>query len=371
MTIPHFSRGRGFALIDALIALVITSVGLLALAAAQTKLAQNVDESRQRGEATRLAEQRLEQLRSFTRIASSPGMLAWNDLSNGSDTVSGNVVFNRNWAFGGTIADPMRRVSVGVDWTDRAGIPQNVTLSSVISRTDPADSGALGFPLPGNTNVRQPKNRNLNVPIRAIELGGGNSALQLRSNYAVVFSNDTGIITKTCNYTVTTSSDLSTCSSTVAYLLSGYVSSTVKGTNEFPAALGINTASLTGTSATNCFVDDAVDQNDGSAIAGYKSYACVVSVASAGAAWSGTLRLAGMASGTSYLVCRAQYPADPSVTANQRNVQPYANVAESLDAQNYVLTGGSSCPTIDSLATTLHQDCRSSNASRASACPAT
>ena len=98
----------------------------------------------------------------------------------------------------------------------------------------------------------------------------------------------------------------------------------------------------------------------------------MISVAEHGDAWSGSTRLAAPAlnSGSDgYLVCRFQYAAAAGVTANQRHVQPYAGVAESLDNQNFILTSGNSCPTVDGLATTLHQSCTSRNGNRASDCP--
>jgi len=96
----------------------------------------------------------------------------------------------------------------------------------------------------------------------------------------------------------------------------------------------------------------------------------VMQVAAAGDAWAGKVLLTGMASGSNYLVCRFQYAATNGLTDNQRNVQAYTNVRESLDQQNYYLTTSGSCPTVSGLATTEHQRCTSSNANRATDCPA-
>ena len=78
-----------------------------------------------------------------------------------------------------------------------------------------------------------------------------------------------------------------------------------------------------------------------------------------------------MSSGTDYTVCRFQYPTAPGLSANARNVQPYSNVNESIDNQNYVLNTAASCPTVNGLASVTHQICRNSNASRTTDCPAT
>jgi prepilin-type N-terminal cleavage/methylation domain-containing protein len=366
-------RSHGFSLIESLIALVVTAFGLLAIAGIGMKLTHSEDVARQRGEATRLAQEKIEELRSFTQMATAPGVNAWETLGGASTSDSigdsadyhSNTTFQRSWQVLDSASDPWRRVQVTVAWTDRVNsAPQpdtTLSFSSIISKTDPFDSGALGFPLPGNTTIKRPKNRNLNIPVPAVDLGNGQSVVQLNSNFAVVFSNDSGYVVLTCPFVVDSAEDLSGCTQTNAYILAGYIS--LNGTSSFPTGLLINTLELSNTAGVTCSLADALDQNSGAAIAGYKYYLCVISVPAAGASWSGTLRLggAGLAAGTNYLVCRFQYASASGISANQRNVQAYAGVGESLDNQNYVITTASSCPTITSLATTQHQNCRSSN----------
>ena len=358
---------RGFTLIESLIALLVVGAGMLLLSVTQMKLVQNADLARQRGEATRLAAEKIESSRAYTSITGT-GVTAWNGLAAGSDTSTSNTAYTRSWTVDGDISQPMRQLNVAVSWTDRAGVAQSVSLSSVISRTDPADVGSLAFPLPANTTLKRPKNRNLNIPVPARDLGNGESVVQLANNFAVVFSNESGYVVKTCSFEVSTLTDLAGCTTTSAYIVAGYIS--LDGTTTFPASLGMNTSLVTGSTAVSCSVSNAVDQTTNTSISGYKYYLCVVSVASVGAPWSGRFQLSGMATGTDYRVCRFQYPAAAGVSTNQRNVQPYSNVVESLDQQNYIITTGASCPTVQNLATTAHQVCRNSNASRATDCPA-
>ena len=358
---------RGFTLIESLIALLVVGAGMLLLSVTQMKLVQNADLARQRGEATRLAAEKIESSRAYTSITGT-GVTAWNGLAAGSDTSTSNTAYTRSWTVDGDISQPMRQLNVAVSWTDRAGVAQSVSLSSVISRTDPADVGSLAFPLPANTTLKRPKNRNLNIPVPARDLGNGESVVQLANNFAVVFSNESGYVVKTCSFEVSTLTDLAGCTTTSAYIVAGYIS--LDGTTTFPASLGMNTSLVNGSTAVSCSVSNAVDQTTNTSISGYKYYLCVVSVASVGAPWSGRFQLSGMATGTDYRVCRFQYPAAAGVSTNQRNVQPYSNVVESLDQQNYIITTGSSCPTVQNLATTAHQVCRNSNASRATDCPA-
>lgn len=368
---------RGFTLLEALVALALVAISLMGLMRLYSMLSRGEEDARQRGEAVLLAQDRLEQLRGYTSIDGSGN--SWNTLAAGNDTASTNANFTRRWTLGGASTDPMRAVSVQMSWTDRAGVTQQFSLDSVISRTDPADMGLLGFPLPSNTTLKRPKNRNLNIPVPASDLGNGESAFRLpNTSYAVVFSNESGYVVKTCNLTTNsntiTLADLSGCATAYAYILAGYIS--LDGISSFPSGLAINTAALTGTSSVTCSVSNAVDQSTGTVINGYQYYLCVVAVPTSGAPWSGTVRLAasalhsGSGGSNDRLVCRFQFPPAAGISDNMRNVQPYGAVSESLDSQNYVITNASSCPTVSGLATTLHQDCSNSNAQRASACPA-
>jgi hypothetical protein len=278
-------------------------------------------------------------------------------------------LFTRNVTLDGSTADTMRFAQVSVNWVDRANEQQSVVLRSVISRTDPADVGSLGFPLPQNTTLKRPKNRSMNIPVPATDLGNGKSAYQLANNLAVVFSNDSGYVVQKCDFQITNASQLDSCAGYDAYILAGYVSKTMSA---FPTTLGVNTGGITGydtSRSIDCSFGTAVDQTTGASLSGYKYYLCIVPVVSGGT-WSGTLRLTGMATGTSYLVCRMQYPTSEGLSDNARNVQPYSAVNDSLDNQNYIITTTGQCPIVTSLATTLHQDCRSSNAQRAADCPA-
>jgi Tfp pilus assembly protein PilV len=361
---------RGFTLLEALVTMLVTAFGLLGLLNMQLTLSHNADVAKQRGEATRLAQQSIEGLRSFTAIDTTVGHFAWQDLAGGSDQIDTNTQFTRQVTLGGVVTDPMRRASVVVSWVDRAGITNQVSLDTVISKTDPTDVGALGFPLPQNTTLKRPKNRSMNIPVPALDLGNGSSVYQMSSNFAVVFSNDSGYVVQRCDHTVTSEEDLETgCETYDAHILAGYISKTM---SSFPASLGVTSAGLSGydtSRSIECSFNDAIDQNTGVAMSGYKYYLCIVPVTTDGT-WSGTMRLAGMASGTNYLVCRMQFAAAAGLTANARNVQPYSQVNDSLDNQNYIITTSGSCPTQSGLVTTLHQECRSSNPSRTTDCPA-
>lgn len=401
------SKQAGFTLVEALIALLVMAFGMLALAGMQLQLSRSGDIAKQRTEAMRLAQEQMETLRSYSTIT------AWNALAGGTNTATTNATYTRTWALGGASTDKMRPVTVTVTWADRASTADNqtITLASVISQTNPADSGFLGFPLPQNTNLKRPKNRNINIPVPAVSLGGGKSAYQLApGGVTVVFSDITGGVVDRCTGTVdatTYAAGTAGCTSYQAYILAGYVTGAITpaGTPApaasapyFPAPTlptGIVTADLSGWDSSggktiSCIYTRATDQNDLSPpptstpeLAHY--YLCIIPI-TVGGAWSGTIRLGGVATNANYKVCRFQYPASSYLTPNMQNIQPYAGVNESLDNQNYYIenSNNANCPTITSsggtlanggaVATTLHQNCRSSAAPTTGAtgtCPLT
>lgn len=426
----------GFSVVEALIALAIMGFGILGLAGMQAALSRNADVAKQRSEALRLAQEKIEELRSYTGIAATASipsqtintnLLNWNALSSASDVPSNNIttntVYTRTWNLSGNASDPLRNLTVNVEWVDRASDPASVPLSTILAKSDPADSGFLGFPLPLNTNLKRPKNRNLDIPIPSIDLGNGKSAMQFKTDgQYILFNNITGDLTNICTTTLNGSSvtadiistlknaSTSVCPEVKGYIVAGYISRlagnnvSVSDTdwNAIQNELGIDYSGITrnvaGSSAIACQFGGAINQNTNTTIANYKYYLCVIPLepptTNAPYNWSGTVRIAGPSvwntSNNNYYVCRYQYSATNSLTdPNQRNVQPYVAVDKSIDQQNYLIAttanatsaAAPECP--DSMDVPiseddtrlvsegiLHQDCRSaSNANHATDCP--
>ena len=403
----------GISLLEALVALVVMSFGMLSLAAMQLNLSRSADVAKQRSEAVRIAEERIELARSFTDLAANALAVDWTNLQADVATpasVTTNATYNVTVAVGGTATDASRPISVQVAWVDRAGEAQNVALSSVISRTDPRDPGFVGNPLPFNRPIKRPKNRNINIPIAAIALPGGRSAYQLSPGVTIVFSDLSGSVIERCTGTVDATSYVNgTAGCTIfdAYILAGYVTGAITpaGTPTpaasapyFPAPTlptGINTSSLTGWDNSggktiSCIYTRATDQNDIAPpptatvlLAHY--YLCLIPV-TPGGTYSGRVRLGGMPVNSNFKVCRFQFAASGSLTPNMQNIQPYVDVGESLDTQNYYVenSNNNNCATVTSsggtianggsVATTMHQNCRSGASPTTTAtgtCPAT
>ncbi len=184
LQVRRTGRQRGFTLVEALIALLVMSFGMLALSGMQLSLSRNADVAKQRTEAMRLAEARIEEMRSFTGI--SAGAVNWNGLDAMANTsVTTNATYTVASTMSGVDTDPLRAVNVQVTWTDRTGAAQSVNVASVISQTDPRDPGFIGNPLPLNAPLKRPKNRDINIPIPALSLGDGRSAYQFSPTYVV------------------------------------------------------------------------------------------------------------------------------------------------------------------------------------------
>lgn len=289
----------GFTLIEALVALLVTALGMLAIAGMQITISGSSDVAKQRSEAVRLAQLKIEQLRSFEQITADGTKFDYaTDVVSGNDTVSPgggyttNTTYTRTWTLtkdgvnapAADGSDPQKWIQVNVAWTDRAGQAQNVRLDSVISRADPVKLGTL-YTGPGGTQVRRPKNRDINIPYPAISLPGQMSAFKpppSTNNY--IFDNVTGDILGFCNdsavtNSLTTNTALSLsgtvtagCTSQPAYVLSGYIrfltnlpsgnefnkdsaiTNTTDTTRALTASIVFNTSITgTGTQAADCF----------------------------------------------------------------------------------------------------------------------
>ena len=251
------ARSAGFTLVEALVALVVMAFGMLALAGFQSSLSTASDTAKQRAEAVRLAQQKIEELRAFQQKDSDGKTVAdvgnifdyaLDVVSGGPETLSKTSTdayntanpYTRQWwvtiADGATVAaatDAQKWLRVAVSWVDRTGQTQTVTLQSVISRAEPADLGTIAVG-PGAQKSRTPKNRNVDIPYPAISLPGNKSAFTPPgSANAYVFDNLSGDVLGFCPTGVNISSGVdldnsdgtvtSGCTVSKGYLLSGYV----------------------------------------------------------------------------------------------------------------------------------------------------
>lgn len=371
----HISTARrqhGTTLIEALIALLVLSLGMFAVARMQTQLRLNSDLARQRSEAVRLAQQDLERLRAFSVIAATGGARAFADIVNATTVVDASTGYASNTRY--TVARSVseaaapnaKNASVVVGWADRAGADQQVELNSLISGGNPAYTGALSV-VSATSSMSGVKARSVLIPLTAKNLGNGSSGFKPVSGgtVALVMSNTTGLVTARCtgvSAALATQdlsvADLGACDSLSGQLLSGVVRFTsavppIAGqANEVPPALAVALA-LSGGSypAPPYCASEAVVVASPTADQ-HVAYHCVVYPLAVGGTWSGrtTLAPAGWTIGTGpddRRVCRFSADLDGSgaVDANAEHPAGYSNVVGPLAHQNFlVIKGSEACP---------------------------
>lgn len=167
------NRNAGFSLIEVLIAVVVMSVGLLALASLQMSLIRSSSETKAQSVGLALGKQQLENLRSFTTMAeyasnivdSTPADVTESGVTygftvtvdhyafDGTDfvKVADNATESTLSAAGYVLGRDFKDVTVVVDWTDAAGNAQTVTLDDLIDGLNPADSARVAKNTSGTT----------------------------------------------------------------------------------------------------------------------------------------------------------------------------------------------------------------------------
>lgn len=237
-------RTRGVSLMEALVAMAVMAFGMLAVVGVQATLRMNADIAKQRSEATRIAEEEIERLRTFRQVESVAGpVLGWDEIVSQGATVAAMAAANTTYQVIRNVGTPagsaQKTLSVTVNWEDRYGNVQNVVLRNVIAGAAPVLSGLLSA-APTRTAPSQRKNRHPTIPLRAHELGTGESVFKPAEGGTVawIFNDVTGVITSVCTVAAASTSssltvaDLTACTTTAAQLLSGNVVFNLRGASK-------------------------------------------------------------------------------------------------------------------------------------------
>jgi type IV pilus assembly protein PilV len=122
--VPPVNRSKGFTIIEILIALVILSVSLLALAGMMGTTTQRSAYGGHLTEAVTFAQDKLEEFRAIPWVSVPVG--------DATDQKAGatQIAFTRNW--GVVMNGNLKTITIRVDWTDRS--PHSITLVSVLSQ---------------------------------------------------------------------------------------------------------------------------------------------------------------------------------------------------------------------------------------------
>ncbi|WP_457427641.1 type IV pilus modification PilV family protein [Roseateles sp. P5_E7] len=394
-------RQRGVTLIEALVALVVMSFGMVALVGLLSNLRYSGDIAKQRSEAMRLAQEELETLRSFSvldnSVAKKAGVKDYdNDIVTPPHAKSFNLT-NGNTTFVLTrevaplvkdAAEPQARsVRVTVAWKDRGNVEQKLFLDTIISRSDPVFSLALGVTPPSN-GIRQPDNRNPVIPPTAKDLGNGSSAFRPGGGAAPVWvlNNVTGVISGKCEGLGETpvseleASSVESCkNNTVGYLVSGVIRfskldspdpSAPEGDalpQPLSASLSLTPSQFQVRDASGalvlapgrdyptpnheCFSDAPVSSTPLQKLVNYN---CIVYPNTQSPRnWWGQVQLTGLDIGTGatqYKVCRysGDYNGNTKID-NEEHPESYSAVSYSLARQNFLVMPGKTaalCPTL-------------------------
>ena len=225
-------RQRGARLVEALGAFLVLSLGIAIVSRVHDHLRLHADIARQRAEAVRFAQQDIEELRSFATLGPAAGFQSYDSLVTVAQPIGlppGHVA-NTTYTLGRDVGQSVgfKTAHVAVHWTDTAGAAHHATLDTVVARTDPALAASLTVP---RAAVRGALGRSSSLPLRAVDLGDGRSALKPRDagTLAWVFDNATGELAAECTVAATlltqqiTVADLSGCDAATGVVLDGQV----------------------------------------------------------------------------------------------------------------------------------------------------
>lgn len=145
----HHQHQRGLSVVEALVALALASLTLVAVFQTQTRLRFSSDAARQRSEALRLVHHEIENLHDLSFRRNLQGSSAWADLTSTPPTEVGTPGTSFTSSFqlarqvvvsGPTDLGPIKAVRLTVSWTDRQGLAQSLSLDTLLAGQDPGDA---------------------------------------------------------------------------------------------------------------------------------------------------------------------------------------------------------------------------------------
>ncbi|MCB1994662.1 MAG: pilus assembly protein PilV [Burkholderiaceae bacterium] len=339
----------GISLVEALVALVVMSFGTLAVLGVQSTLRFNGDVSKQRAEAVRIAQEAMEDARSFSGIAGADEDVAYfGDIADSVRTVDGlNATFTVTTTVQ-TVADPRRKtVQVQVGWQDRGGNAQAVQFDSAIFGTTSAFAGTLVIPA-NRSPIRNPGGRHGAIPPAAVDQGDGSSRFAppgAASGVSWVFNNRTGYITRVCTA-------VESCIDSSARLLAGYVRFDLNASPsaELPGSARLSDIQVRVVQTAPAAVAGTLQCFEDTSSPSWVAYYCAVPTDNQ-VSWSGQALVGGssldlansIADGDAdeHRVCRyTPYRAHLTAPTQMRNDEHplvYSNVTESLTNQNFLV----------------------------------
>ena len=143
---------RGVSLIEALVAFAVLGFGMLGVVGMQSTLRYNADIAKQRSEAVRIAEETLEDWRTFSVLNPSvvPGHVSYAAIASQPQANVAGYTTNTTYRRTGTVVESVppgqKTLVVDVEWTDRSGATQSVRLTSLVAGIAPELAATLVAP---------------------------------------------------------------------------------------------------------------------------------------------------------------------------------------------------------------------------------
>lgn len=140
----NLPKRNGQTLIEALVTIVFIAVTVIALVRFQNYLSYDNSLTQQKGDATTLAQSKLESLRDFQVLNNTSGYTSYQSITSGTSTTTGaTAVYTITWTITAYTNPAYKTIDVSVTWTDRRGIAQSVRLVSNVAGIEPANSAAV------------------------------------------------------------------------------------------------------------------------------------------------------------------------------------------------------------------------------------
>jgi len=215
------TKNQGFSLIEVMIAVLVLSVGILAVAKLQSTLMRSGSDANQRTVATSLAQKKIDDLRAFTHLNSTytwadalalddslPKVeVAYSHISGNADLTTytetgglippsasipiGSTGYSLNWTVQDywhttPLSDPVttqpapapatsdfKRVTVTVGWNNETGDPQSVALDTLITAYSPALTDLSNNSQHGGGPIKVKYTPGLAPDVIKVSIGGG------------------------------------------------------------------------------------------------------------------------------------------------------------------------------------------------------
>lgn len=365
------SAQRGTTLLEGLIAFLLLSLGMLAIAKVQVRLRADADIPRRQSEAVRIVQGEIEALRMFTVLDAAPQVQSFDVIGDRDADPRGHDLL-RPWSADiaqrvtarvrpGTLAG-VKSMRVALSWADHTGAARQVTLDTVIAGIDPALSGALGLARDDQRPGPPPAPPNA-VPVTVTDPRDAGDAVRSTTSSSAVISVDrsAGIAPAACtSASARTATGVPTigapgdCDAPPGLLVSGFIGfdpDAGAGEDEALPRLAVvaTTTSIGSAAAGLCSVNRVMPTDP--AAPPLLAYRCLVQRAPNGR-WSGRLLLlpSDWTIGTGprdRRVCRYSADLDGSgaIDANIEHPASYADLGTHLPNQNFrVVAGPTPCP---------------------------